>query len=68
MLQALKFLSPSSTVIPFSAILRIRKVGTKELAVMASSAGSATFMCNSEDDRDQQFANFEAWLTTPTLL
>lgn len=66
MIAAFKFPPPFSTIIPFSAILKVWKVGHSELAIVVSSAGSNNYKCVSKDDRDQQYSNFETWLTIKT--
>ena len=66
MLAAFKFPPPSSTIIPFSAVLKVWKADSLNLTVMVSSAGASTYDYESEEDRDQQYTNFETWLTAKT--
>ena len=64
MLQAFK---PKSTMlIPFMSVHSVIKDGDHYLYLLVTGKeNSNSFYFESKEDRDQQFANFETWLTTP---
>ena len=68
MLQAFKL--ADGTLIPFTSAYQVGKTtGSEQLLsmVIAGRDHTATFYFSSQEDRDLQLANFEKWLTTPSL-
>ena len=61
MLQAFK--SSDGTLIPFASIAQAYKEDFRHTRILTRGGGRDSFCFNSVEDRDQQFANFEKWLT-----
>lgn len=68
MLRAFKL--ADGMLVPFVSVHQATKsVDTHELdLIIATRDRPSRFYFTTPQDRDQQLANFEAWLTTPTLL
>lgn len=64
MLQAFK--SHDGVLIPFASIAQAYKVDFRHTRILTMGGGRESFCFNSVEDRDQQFANFEKWLTIKT--
>ena len=65
MLQAFK--SSDGTLIPFASIAQAYKEDFRHTRILTRGRERGDSFCfNSVEDRDQQFANFEKWLTTKT--
>lgn len=68
MLQAFKL--ADGTLVPFISVHQVGKTTGNHLLLSMIITGrdrSNTFYFPSKKDLDQQLANLEAWLTTPTL-
>lgn len=65
MLQAFK--PNNSTLLPFNVVNYVGKSDRHSLQVWLTGKEKAiSLYFSSHEDREQQFANFEIWLTTPT--
>lgn len=62
MLQAFK--SKDGKLVPFTSVVQAYKDGSYYMQLLLMGRERADSFCfNSVEDRDQQFANFEKWLT-----
>ena len=65
MLQAFK--SNDGKLVPFTSVTQACKDGSYYMHLLLMGRERVdTFFFKSEEDRDQQFANFEKWLTIKT--
>ena len=65
MLQAFK--SKDGKLVPFTSVVQAYKGGSYYMQLLLMGRERADSFCfNSVEDRDQQFTNFEKWLTTKT--
>ena len=60
------FKSSDGILIPFASITQAYKVEFRHTKILSMGGGRESFCFNSVEDRDQQFANFEKWLTIKT--
>lgn len=62
MLQAFK--SKDGKLVPFTSVVQAYKDGSYYMQLLLMGRERADSFCfNSVEDRDQQFTNFEKWLT-----
>ena len=65
MLQAFK--SKDGKLVPFTSVVQAYKDGSYYMQLLLMGRERADSFCfNSVEDRDQQFTNFEKWLTIKT--
>lgn len=60
------FKSSDGILIPFASITQANKADFRHIKILTIGGGREAFYFNSVEDRDQQFANFEEWLTIKT--
>ncbi len=61
------FKSRDGKLVPFTSVTQACKDGSYYMRLLLMGRERVDSFCfNSVEDRDQQFANFEKWLTTKT--
>ena len=64
MLQAFK--SKEGRLAPFTSVTQAHKDSSHHVQLLIMGRERVAFYFKSREDRDQQFENFETWLTTKT--